>query len=102
MADFVTVASASTFPPGEARTVEVAGRTIALVNAGGTFYALDNTCPHRGGPLGAGFVEERTVTCPWHNWRFDLASGQHVLSGKIRVDTFEVRVSGDDVQVRLP
>lgn len=48
---------------------------IALFNINGIIYALENSCPHMGGPLGDGDIDDGTVTCPWHGWQFDIASG---------------------------
>ncbi len=96
---FVTVARVADVAPGTATTVVVDRREIALFNAGGTFYALENTCPHQGGPLAEGWIAGRTVTCPWHAWCFDLASGKMTLGDYASVETFEVRVVGDQVQV---
>lgn len=101
MSDFVTVAQVADLAPGQGRVIEVAGTSIALFNVGGVFYALDNTCPHRGGPLGEGVVEGDVVTCPWHNWSFRLATGEHVATSKIKVACYPVRVAGTDVQVKL-
>jgi nitrite reductase/ring-hydroxylating ferredoxin subunit len=78
--------------------VVVNQREIALFNVGGTFYALDNMCPHSGGPLSEGWVDDEGVTCPWHAWCFRLADGKLTL-GYGSVDAFDVRVEGDDVQV---
>jgi 3-phenylpropionate/trans-cinnamate dioxygenase ferredoxin component len=102
MPDFVTVAAASDLPPGQGKVVDVGARSIALFNVDGSFYAIDNTCPHRGGPLGAGFLHGAHVTCPWHNWTFDVRTGQHVLTSRVSVPRYEVRVVGGDVQVLLP
>ncbi len=101
MPDFVTVAQVADLAPGQGRVVEVDGASIALFNVGGAFHALDNTCPHRGGPLGEGLVEGDAVTCPWHNWSFRLATGEHVATSKIKVACYPVRVVGPDVQVKV-
>ena len=66
----VKVAEAGEIPEGEARVVEADGHTLALFNVSGTFYALDNACAHRGGPLGEGDLDGRLVSCPWHAWRW--------------------------------
>jgi len=87
--------------PGTRRVVQVGGRTIALFNIDGVFYALDNACPHRGGPLGAGRLDGTIVTCPWHANRFDVTTGQ-VVTGVRPVATYAVHVRGDDVLVDLP
>ncbi|HEX3469041.1 MAG TPA: Rieske 2Fe-2S domain-containing protein [Candidatus Elarobacter sp.] len=97
--DFVTVARVGDVAPGTARAVVVGEREIALFNVDGTFYALDNTCPHQGGPLAEGWVEGTRVTCPWHAWTFELRTGGMTLGDFERVDTFEVRIAGDLVQV---
>src|SRR5678810_1455273 len=61
MSEFVTVAQIEDIPPGDGRTVEVHGIRIALFNVAGHFYAVDNTCPHAGGPLGEGHLEGHIV-----------------------------------------
>ncbi len=102
MPDFVTVVQVADLAPGQGKVIDVGGVAVALFNADGAFYALDNTCPHRGGPLGEGLVEGQAVTCPWHNWSFELKTGRHVATSKIRVACYPVRVVGSDVQVKLP
>ncbi|HLW49228.1 MAG TPA: HD domain-containing protein [bacterium] len=88
-------------PPGTGRVIEIGGRAIALFNVGGTFYALDNTCTHRGGPLGAGRLDGNVVTCPWHGNRFDVTTGR-VITGVQSVTTYAVEVRGADILVELP
>ena len=70
MSEFIKVAKISDIPVGRSAVIEMGGRTIALFNVNGEFFALDNTCMHRGGPLGEGFVDQNnlTVQCPWHGW----------------------------------
>lgn len=65
-------------PPGTATRVRVGDRAIALFNAGGTVYALDDRCPHEGGRLSLGTVEADTVRCPVHGACFALATGHAV------------------------
>jgi nitrite reductase (NADH) small subunit/3-phenylpropionate/trans-cinnamate dioxygenase ferredoxin subunit len=99
---FVTVARAHEVPAGEGRRVRAGGRELALFHVGGRFFALDNACPHNGGPLAEGEVDDGAVTCPLHGWTFDLESGRHVANPAIAVRSYEVRVVGDEVQVALP
>lgn len=103
MSEFVKVVNTSDLPPGRAIVVEIDGRSIALFNANGHFYALDNICAHRGGPLGEGFVDQNnlTVQCPWHGWVYGLASGTSPMNSLARVESFEVRVEGDEVKIAL-
>ena len=95
----MTVARVADIVPGSAKAVAVGDRGIALFNVDGTFYALDNTCPHQGGPLAEGWIEDCAVTCPWHAWTFKLADGKMTLGDYAAVDSFEVRVAGDEVQI---
>ena len=100
MAEFVKVATTGEIAPGTGKPVEVNGKEIALFNAGGTFYALDNTCPHRGGPLGEGELEGTVVTCPWHSWQFDLTTGESLIDD-LKVGCYPVRVDGETVLVAV-
>ena len=74
----VKIATVDQIPEGEGRVCEAAGRTLAVFNADGRFYAMDNSCTHRGGPLGEGELDGTTVTCPWHGWRWDVTTGANV------------------------
>jgi nitrite reductase/ring-hydroxylating ferredoxin subunit len=103
MPDFVRVTGAADLPPGNGMVVEVDGRPIALFNVGGQFYALDNTCVHRGGPLGEGYVDSSnlTVQCPWHGWVYSLVNGASPVDPMAKVEKFEVKVEGEDVMVAV-
>ncbi len=101
MPEFVRVASVAEVPPGMVRQVEVRGRRIALANVNGEFFALDDTCPHRGGPLGMGFLEGMRLECPLHAWQFDLRTGEFAGDPAVRVPTYQVRIEGGDVLVAL-
>ncbi len=101
MENFVRVASVLDLQPGHGKVVEAEGRPIALFNAGGTFYAIDNTCLHRGGPLGEGTLEGTIVTCPWHAWTYDITTGVNHINPNICVKTYPVKVEGSDVHVAV-
>ena len=102
MAKTIKAAQASDVAPGSATAVDVDGRRIALFNVQGTFYAIEDTCPHRGGPLSEGELEDATVTCPWHGATFDVRTGAVTGSpAKIDVQSFRVRVEGNDVLVEV-
>ena len=102
MSAFIKAAAVSEIPPGQAKCVEVQGLSIALFNAGGTFYAIDNSCTHVGGALSEGFVEGEEVGCPWHGARFNIKTGA-VLSGPAAADvaSYKVRVNGSDVEIEV-
>ncbi|MFQ5520752.1 MAG: Rieske (2Fe-2S) protein, partial [Candidatus Methylomirabilia bacterium] len=67
----------------------------------GTYYAIDNTCLHRGGPLGEGELEGNIVTCPWHGWRYDTTTGANVNNPAVKVGAFPVKVEGTAVFVEV-
>ncbi len=102
MAKSMKVARVSDVVPGSGMRVDVEGRRIALFNMQGAVYAIDDTCPHRGGPLGEGELDGVTVTCPWHGATFDVRTGA-VTGPPARngVQSFHVRVEGDDVVIDL-
>jgi nitrite reductase (NADH) small subunit len=102
MRRWIAVARAREIPPGRGRMVEAAGRTLALYNDAGEFFALDDTCPHQGASLGEGMLHQGRVICPWHSWIFDLRTGQCPKAPHISVDTYRVRVSDDTIEVEIP
>ena len=101
MATRVRLAGAGDVAPGEGRVVEAEGRSMALFNVDGHYYAIDNVCPHRGGPLGEGELDGTTVICPWHGWRYNVATGENELIPNLPTEKFEVKVEEDDVLVDL-
>jgi len=101
MPTLTKVATTSEIPVGTAKVVEIGGKTIAVFNCEGTFYATDNTCKHRGGPLGEGSLSGTKVTCPWHGWEYEVTSGECSMDASIKVQTFDVKVEGDDLLVAI-
>ena len=98
--EYVTVGHVDDVPPGQVRLVVVDGRAWAVANVDGSFFAVDNNCPHNGGPLGYGALAGRELTCPWHGWRWDVASGANTWPGtRWRAMRVPVRVVGDRVQL---
>jgi nitrite reductase/ring-hydroxylating ferredoxin subunit len=88
---------------GTAKQVKVGGRTLAVFNVGGTYYAIDDARPHRGASLAEGDVAGNEVTCPWHGARFDMSSGAHLSPPAPRgVTAYKVQVVGDEIQVEVP
>jgi nitrite reductase/ring-hydroxylating ferredoxin subunit len=83
--------------------VRVGQTNIAVFDAGGALYAVENRCLHVGNPLDDGAVSEGCVTCPWHGWRYDLRTGEHLTAFGRRhgVRTYRVRQEGDEVLVEV-
>ncbi len=102
MSEFVTVAKVGDIPEGQGQAFAVNGRMVAVFNEGGKFSAIDDFCPHMGASLAGGYLENGIVTCPWHAWRFGTNDGRWCDNPKVKIDAFEVRVEGDEVQVRVP
>ena len=101
MAVLTKVAKTADIPAGTGKAVEVGGKMIAVFNCDGTFYAVDNVCKHRGGPLGEGSLAGTTVTCPWHGWQYDVTSGACQMDPSIAVQQFDVKVEGDDLLISV-
>jgi len=89
--------------PGGARFVSIDGHELALFRllAGGEFVAVANSCPHAGGNLSAGEVAGSVVTCPWHHWEFDLASGACVHNEQVRVRRYPLRIESGWIEVQI-
>lgn len=82
--------------------VQAGERWYALANVDGAFHALDNNCPHNGGPLGRGRLVDGAIECPWHQWRWDVASGQNIWPlSPWRARRVPVRRDGEDLLLPL-
>jgi nitrite reductase (NADH) small subunit len=100
MSGWTRVGSAGDVPELEGRSVEIAGRRIAVFRLPDGWAAIDAACPHRGGPLQDGLVADRCVTCPLHNRRFDLRTGEQ-QGGADSVAVHEVQERDGDLYVRV-
>ncbi len=101
MPNFVKVARRDEVPPGRGKTVNAEGVAVALFNVNGTFFAISNTCVHRGGPLGKGVLDGRLVICPWHAWAYDVTTGQSDANPDLRVARYEAKVEDGQVLVKV-
>jgi nitrite reductase (NADH) small subunit len=113
MSEFITVAKTNEIPVGEGKAFEVHDQLVAVFNTGDQagnpsdnessdqFLAIDDMCPHMGASLATGHFNatDCTVTCPWHAWRFDVKDGTWCDNRRLKIDTFQVRVVGDEIQV---
>jgi len=96
---FMRAVKKAEVPPGTIRELQIDGKTVALANVDGKYFAIENTCLHRGGPLGQGVLEGKTVTCPWHGWDYDVTSGKTVMNPAVGVSCYKVEVRGEDIFV---
>ena len=98
---YIDAGVVSELPLGRAKAVASGEKKIALFHTAKGFFAVDNTCPHRGGPLAEGDVIGDEIVCPWHLWGFDLRTGLCAGNFEIAVATHEVRIEGERILVRV-
>jgi nitrite reductase (NADH) small subunit len=102
MSQFVRICSASEVPAeGEVAEFTVQGRALCVARVNGAIAVLDGVCPHEGGPLGEGIVEDGRVVCPWHAYAFDPRSGQADQDPEVKAEVFEAMVENGELQVKL-
>ncbi len=100
---FTKVATVEEVPAGTAKQLQVGGRKLALFNVEGAYYAIDDTCPHRGASLSEGDARGPEVECPWHGARFNLMTGANLCPpARSGVTAYKVRVVADEVQIDVP
>jgi len=96
-----TAAKVSEVPNFGKKVVTVSGREILLINIKGSFFAVENECPHQGSPLGGAVVKDGHISCPRHGYRFNLVDGKCAEHPEFVLATFPVQVNGDEIQVDL-
>jgi nitrite reductase (NADH) small subunit len=98
MGEFTRIASVSELPPkGEAREFPFGRWFVCVANSDGKFTAMGSVCPHKGGPLAEGSVENGKLVCPWHGWEFNLSDGQCINRPGASVPVFEIVIHGEEV-----
>lgn len=101
MAEFFRAAKQQDIPENTGVVTQIEGRSIAIFQYEGQFFAMGNICPHRGGPLAEGEIEKGLVRCPWHGWTFDLKTGTHPDNQRVKVPVYPVELRDDEVWVQL-
>lgn len=100
MSDWIDIAALSGIPKQGARVIKTRFGCVALFRtAGDQVFAIDDTCPHKKGPLSEGIVHGTSVTCPLHNWVFDLKTGLAQGGDQGQVATFEVKVENGRIHM---
>jgi 3-phenylpropionate/trans-cinnamate dioxygenase ferredoxin subunit len=101
MADWIDVAPAAAFGPGEVRTLDADGTFVAVFNIGGSYYAIEDVCTHDGGDLASGPLEGDEIVCPRHGARFCVRTGEALTAPAYEpTATFPTRIENGVVQVR--
>jgi nitrite reductase (NADH) small subunit len=98
---FLRVIKKDEVPAGTIRELQIDGKVIALANVDGKFYAIDNVCLHRGGPIAEGELRGTSVTCPWHGWEYNVTTGKTIMNPAVGVQTYKVEVRGDDIYIDI-
>jgi nitrite reductase (NADH) small subunit len=101
VAEFKKIANTGDIPSGQGRIFDISGNQIAVWNLNGNFFAFQNVCPHRGGPVGEGELNGTTITCPWHGWQFNIQTCQGLTNPSSKLTKYDVRVQGNDVEVSV-
>lgn len=100
--NWVAIGSINDIPLRGARCVNTpSGRVAVFRTAGGEVFAIDDRCPHKGGPLSQGIVHDRSVTCPLHNWVISLETGKAQGADEGSVATIPVKVDGETLFIAL-
>lgn len=101
MATKTKVLPVSDIAIGQSKCVKAGDKEIALFRLEDGFFALDNTCPHKGGPLSEGFITNGQVACPWHQWKFNLADGKCPDVPGRPVSAYPVEIKDDAVWISI-
>jgi ferredoxin-nitrite reductase len=99
---WVSVGKAADLVPDRACVVRAGGLDLALACTSDGVFAMDNTCPHSGGPLGEGVVQGGTLTCPLHGWQFEVRSGRCLTEKRPAQRLYPVKVEAAEVWVEVP
>jgi nitrite reductase (NADH) small subunit len=102
MSEYTTVARVGTINEGRGQAFEVNGKLVAVFNDGGEYFAITDLCPHMGASLADGALDDGIVACPWHAWRFSIRDGTWCDNRRIKIDSYAVRIEGDQIQVLVP
>ena len=97
----IRIAHKNDVPPGECKVVKANNQELALCHVDGGFWAIDNYCPHQGGPLGLGFLDGTALACPLHGWAFDVKTGEMPGNPVMKVKAFAVVEEGDELFVEV-
>ncbi len=97
--EWISVATMDELVEGKGKHVQAGVKQVALFKVGDRVYATEAACPHQGGPIADGTLEGLNVTCPWHKWCFDLATGES-KSGPSRLLTYESKLENGQVFVK--
>jgi 3-phenylpropionate/trans-cinnamate dioxygenase ferredoxin subunit len=101
MPQLINVTKKDDVRPGQVKNFYKEGKSIAIANVGGKLYAFEDSCPHMGARLSNGNLDGSVITCPEHSSKFDVTTGKALAVSDSPLVTYEVKVEGDDVYVKV-
>ena len=99
---FVKVGSLADLPPGSVMEAHVGEASYAVCNVDGELRAFDGVCPHAGGPLGEGMLQDGRLICPWHAWEYDCLTGVNDYDESVKLASFPVKNEGGEIFIDIP
>lgn len=98
----VKIAKIGEVKDGHGKVIHISGKILALFNVNGEFFVIDNTCLHKGGPLGEGELDGSVVTCPLHGWRYDVTTGRCTFPAtNLEVISYKVNIKDEDIFIEV-
>jgi nitrite reductase/ring-hydroxylating ferredoxin subunit len=101
LSKLVKVAEANEIVDGKSKVVRAGGRTLAIFRVKDQYFALNNSCLHRGGPLGEGDLDGFNVACPWHGWTYDVRTGSFEIIPTLKVRNYPVKREGNSIMIEI-
>jgi len=99
---YTTIAGTEEIPSGERKRIEIDGQRISIFNIDNTYYAINDTCPHkRTAPLIRGKLDGIGIKCPNHGYRFDLVTGKCNIDSAFNTKVYPIKVEGSSILVDL-
>ncbi len=98
----VLVALAADIPEGERKIVQVGDASIGIFHHNGAWYAIQNHCLHRGGPVATGCLEGDVITCPWHGFQYNVTNGELLVDPSAKLGMYPVTIQNGEVHLQVP
>ena len=98
----VVVAQTAEIPNGERKIIQVDDLSIGVFHHQGNWYAVRNSCLHRGGPVATGSLRGDTLTCPWHGFQYNLTNGELLTDPKARLEMYPVELRDGEIHLQIP
>ena len=95
------VGKTSDIGEGAGKTFTIEGQTIAVFNKGEEFFAIEDTCKHKGGSLGEGELNRNTITCPLHGWQYNITNGECLMNPQVKMKSFPVKVENGEISLEV-